>query len=66
MLHITDQQIWEATKILYQTFEAEDGEKRLNHDDLSDFKQKKIKPLYPHRVAVDGNIEKYGCCESCC
>ena len=66
MLEISDDKIWEATKLLYNSFKQDDQRERLDPDNLKEFKKENIKPLYPHKVSPLGIIEKYTCCESCC
>jgi hypothetical protein len=66
MLEISDDKIWQATKLLYRSFKQDDLRERLDPDNLKEFKKDNIKPLYPHKLTQLGTIEKYTCCESCC
>lgn len=55
MLEISDNKVWEITKILYNAFKSDDQAQRLDPDNLKEFKRDNIKPLYPHKV-IDGKF----------
>lgn len=49
-MELTDDKVWEVTKLLYVSFQQEEQEKKLDVEKLSDFKRENVKPLYPHKV----------------
>lgn len=65
-MELSDDKIWEVTKVLYNSFHQEETEQKLNVRQLDDFKKQYIKPMYPHKITTEGTTEKYTCHEACC
>ena len=64
---LSNECVFETTQILYNEFRDELNEKKIDDDNLTEFKQKFIKPLYPHKPSSEGGrVEKYDCGDFCC
>lgn len=61
-MELPDQKVWEVTKLLYNEFQHDEQIRKLDVDNLSEFKKLHVKPLYPHREDAKGEITKIGCC----
>ena len=42
--------------MLYNSFQAEEAEQKLDVGHLAQFKKQHIKPLYPHKLTPEGTI----------
>jgi hypothetical protein len=55
MLDLSDEKVWEVSKMLYNSFQREELNNRLDHENLTLFKKENIKPLYPHKINKSGD-----------
>ena len=55
-MELSDQKVWDLSKVLFDSFKQELEEQKLDVDNLDDFKKSHIKPLYPHKVNNEGQV----------
>ena len=48
-MELSDQKVWDLSKLLFDSFQQEQVEQKLDVNHLDEFKKKHVKPLYPHK-----------------